>query len=100
MDLPEEERLCTCGCKMHIIDLETGHILWIQNGKKKQVVYDFIEHVGMEWMDGIEAVACDMNSGFEEAYEAKYNALLKENKLLFTFDLIKEKLAAAWLWLS
>ena len=21
----------------HIIDLETGHILWIQNGKKKQV---------------------------------------------------------------
>ena len=28
----------------HIIDLETGHILWIANGKKKQVVYDFIDH--------------------------------------------------------
>lgn len=55
----------------HIIDLETGHILWIQNGKKKQVVYDFIDPVGMDWMDGIEAVACDMNSDFEEAFEEK-----------------------------
>jgi hypothetical protein len=26
----------------HIIDMETGHILWIAGGKKKQVVYDFI----------------------------------------------------------
>lgn len=173
----------------HIIDLETGHILWIQNGKKKQVVYDFIDHVGLEWMDGVEAVACDMNSDFQEAfeekcphiqpvfdyfhivknfndkvvsevrkeeqrrlyeegnvdaakalkktryilmsnrstlqkkdedaasgrvihkgsplfktedikrrsgYEAKYDALLQENKLLFTLDLIKEKLSAAY----
>jgi len=153
------------------------------------VVYDFIEHVGMDWMDGVEAVACDMNSDFEEAfeekcpwiqpvfdyfhivknfndkvvgevrkdeqrrlyeegnidaaramkktryilmsnrstlqkkdkdaalervihkgshlfktedikrktgYEAKYDALLQENKLLFTLDIIKEKLSAAY----
>jgi transposase len=173
----------------HIIDLETGHVLWIQNGKKKQVVYDFIDHVGMEWMSGVEAVACDMNSDFQEAfeercdwiqpvfdyfhivknfndkvvsevrkdeqrrlyeegnveaakalkktryilmsnratlqkkdedatservihqgsplfktedvkrksgYEEKYDALLRENKLLFTLDLIKEKLSAAY----
>ena len=53
----------------HIIDLETGHILWISEGKKKQVVYDFIEHVGLEWMDNVEAVACDMNSDFQEAFE-------------------------------
>ena len=53
----------------HIIDLDTGHILWISHGKKKQVVYDFINHVGMEWMDSVEAVACDMNSDFEEAFE-------------------------------
>ena len=32
----------------HIIDLETGHVLWIQKGKSKQVVYDFIDHVGMD----------------------------------------------------
>ena len=55
----------------HIIDMETGHILWIAKGKKKQVVYDFIEHVGMEWMEGVEAVACDMNSDFQEAFEEK-----------------------------
>ncbi len=55
----------------HIIDLETGHVLWIQNGKKKQVVYDFIEHIGMDWMNEVEAVARDMNSDFQEAFEEK-----------------------------
>ena len=55
----------------HIIDLDTGHILWISHGKKKQVVYDFIDHVGLEWMDSVEAVACDMNSDFEEAFEER-----------------------------
>ena len=55
----------------HIIDMETGHILWIAGGKKKQVVYDFIEHVGLEWMDQVEAIACDMNSDFQEAFEEK-----------------------------
>lgn len=55
----------------HIIDLETGHVLWIGHGKKKQIVYDFINHVGMEWMSHVEAVACDMNSDFQEAFEDK-----------------------------
>lgn len=55
----------------HIIDMETGHILFISHGKKKQVVYDFIDYVGLEWMDNVEAVACDMNSDFEEAFEEK-----------------------------
>jgi transposase len=55
----------------HIIDMETGHILWISHGKKKQVVYDFINHVGLDWMDNVEAIACDMNSDFQEAFEEK-----------------------------
>ncbi len=55
----------------HITDLSTGHVLWIQNGKKKQVVYDFIDHVGLTWMKGVEAVACDMNSDFQEAFQDK-----------------------------
>lgn len=53
----------------HIIDMETGHILWIAKGKKKQVVYDFARHVGQAWMDRVEAVACDMNADFAEAFE-------------------------------
>lgn len=56
----------------HIVDLTTGHILWIAKGKKKQIVYDFINHVGDEWMKNVEAVACDMNSDFEEAFVDKY----------------------------
>lgn len=53
----------------HIIDYDTGHILWISEGKKKQVVYDFINHVGLNWMQNVVAVACDMNSDFEEAFK-------------------------------
>ena len=54
-----------------IIDQETGHVLWVAKGKKKQVVYDFIEHVGLSWMKNVKAVACDMNSDFEEAFREK-----------------------------
>lgn len=39
--------------------------------EKKQVVYDFIEHVGLDWMQDVEAIACDMNSDFEEAFKEK-----------------------------
>lgn len=52
-----------------IIDMETGHILWLAHGKKKASVYSFLSHVGKEWMEGVEAVACDMNSDFQEAFE-------------------------------
>ena len=65
------EKCCLAHARLKIIDLETGHILWIQEGKKKRVVYDFIDHVGLDWMDGVEAVACDMNSDFQEAFEEK-----------------------------
>lgn len=55
----------------HIINYDTGHILWIAKGKKKSVVYDFINHVGLDWMSHVEAVACDMNSDFEQAFKEK-----------------------------
>ena len=126
----------------HIIDMRTGHILWISHGKKKQVVYDFIEHVGLEWMDNVQRRLYDegnfegarqlkrskyiltssrktlqkknqeardgkvISKGSEmfckeeykrkEGYEARYDDLLKENKLLFTCDLIKETLTLAY----
>lgn len=55
-----------------IIDMETGHVLWIRQTRKKQVVYDFMEHVGPEWMSHVKAVASDMNSDFQEAFREKY----------------------------
>ena len=54
-----------------IIDMESGHILWLAHGKRKATVYNFIDHVGEAWMDGVEAVACDMNSDFQEAFEER-----------------------------
>ena len=33
-----------------IIDLDTGHILWLSHGRKKECIYEFIDHVGDEWM--------------------------------------------------
>ena len=57
----------------HVIDLETGHVLWISYGKKKQVVYDFIDHVGEEWIGPTLSgpIACDTNSDFQEAFEER-----------------------------
>jgi len=52
-----------------IIDLDTGHVLWLSHGKKKQCVYDFIEHAGMEFMQQVKCVASDMNSDYVEAFQ-------------------------------
>lgn len=69
-----------------IIDLETGEILWLARGKKKAVVYEFMGHVGEEWMRDVLAVACDMNSDFEEAFLEKY----PEIKIVFDhFHIVK-----------
>lgn len=54
---------------IHIIDLESGHVLGIARSKKKQVVSDFIDHVGLDWMEHFKAVGCDMNSDFQKAFE-------------------------------
>ena len=55
-----------------IIDIKTGEILWVAIGKKKEVVFQFMDHVGKEWMEHVKAVACDMNSDFEEAFKDQY----------------------------
>lgn len=34
-----------------------------------------MDHVGDEWMSKVEAVACDMNSDFEEAFKERYPKL-------------------------
>lgn len=52
-----------------IMDIETGHVLYVAHGKKKQVVKDFAEFVGEEWLSHVKAVACDMNSDFSEEFD-------------------------------
>lgn len=55
-----------------VIDIETGHILWLAHGKKKQALLDFIEHAGRDWFDTVQAVACDMNSDYQEVFESEF----------------------------
>ena len=54
-----------------IMSMETGSVLYLAEGKKKHVVYDFISYVGDEWMKSVEVVCCDMNSDFFEAFKDK-----------------------------
>ena len=54
-----------------IMDMETGHVLFLAKGKKKDVVYQFIDHVGLRWMAGVKAVCCDMNAGFANAFRER-----------------------------
>ena len=54
-----------------IRSMDTGHVLYLANGKKKQVIYDFINFAGEDWMDNVEAVCCDMNSDYQEAFEER-----------------------------
>ncbi len=54
-----------------IMDLKSGHVLYLAHGKKKQTVYDFIDWIGMDWMKHVRAVACDMNSDYKEAFQEK-----------------------------
>lgn len=69
-----------------IMDMESGCILWLEAGKKKKVVYDFIEYVGLEWMSKAEAVSSDMNSDFEQAFKEKCPHL----KIVYDyFDIVK-----------
>lgn len=39
--------------------------------KKKQVVYDFINHVGLDYMSKVKAISADMNSDFVEAFKER-----------------------------
>ena len=34
-----------------------------------------MDHVGDEWMSKVEAMACDMNSDFEETFKGRYPKL-------------------------
>ena len=54
-----------------IVDITTDYILWVQEGKKKQVVYDFIDHVGLDYMSKVRAISADMNSNYAEAFKER-----------------------------
>lgn len=58
-------------CATQIMDMETGHVLFLAEGKRKDVVYQFIAYVGLHWMADVKAVCSDMNAEFANAFLEK-----------------------------
>lgn len=54
-----------------VIDLETGHVLFCEEGKKKEQIYHFINQMGKKWMGHVKAVAMDMNAQYDSAFREK-----------------------------
>ena len=55
-----------------VLDLESGHVLWLARGKRLSALEGFFDLAGDEWMGGVEAVACDVNSDCERAFRERY----------------------------
>ena len=70
-----------------ILDMESGCILWLQTGKKKQVVYDFIEHVGLEQMSKVEGI----NQKIKTIRKKSYGLPDDEYFFLKLFDVSRQK---------
>lgn len=60
-------RYCTI-----VIDADTGELLYLERGKRKEQVMHFFEWVGEEFMGGVEAVSMDMNANYPVAFAERY----------------------------
>jgi transposase len=52
-----------------VIDLDTGEVLFCEEGKKKQQVFHFIQTMGHTWMRQVKAVSMDMNAQYDSAFK-------------------------------
>jgi transposase len=50
------------------IDLNTVHVIYLEEGKKKQQLLNFIRIMGKEWMSHVQAVSMDMNAQYDSAF--------------------------------
>ena len=55
-----------------ILDADNGRILWVEETKKQQVIYDFVNHVGPEFMMNVQCIVSDMNADFGDAFRKRY----------------------------
>lgn len=51
------------------MNLENGHIVYCEQGKKKEQVINFLHKVGKKWLKNLVAVAMDMNAGYDQAFK-------------------------------
>ncbi|MDD7200440.1 MAG: transposase, partial [Sphaerochaetaceae bacterium] len=47
-----------------------AEVLWCCEGKDMGAVERFARYVGKRWLDGLEAVAMDMNASYDSAFRA------------------------------
>lgn len=51
------------------MNLENGHVIYCEAGRKKEQVLHFIQKAGRKWLKGLQAVAMDMNAGYDQAFK-------------------------------
>ncbi len=51
-----------------VTDLDTGNVIFVEEGKKKQQAENFFRFVGPEWMRKVKAVSMDMNAQYDSAF--------------------------------
>lgn len=51
------------------MNLENGHIVYCEEGRKKEQVLHFIQKAGKKWLKGLVAVAMDMNAAYDQAFK-------------------------------
>ena len=51
-----------------VIDVESGDVLFCEEGKKKEQILHFIQAMGKQWMSKVQAVSMDMNAQYDSAF--------------------------------
>jgi transposase len=51
-----------------VIDVESGDVLFCEEGKKKEQVLHFMQAMGKRWMSHVQAVSMDMNAQYDSAF--------------------------------
>lgn len=55
-----------------VIDLQTGEVLFLEEGNRKEQFIHFFQKAGDEWMRHVQAVAMDMNAQYDAAIREWY----------------------------
>ena len=74
-------RYCTI-----VIDADTGELLYLEKGKRKEQLMHFFQWVGDDFMSHVKAIAMDMNANYSQAVKERYPSI---SIVYDTFHIIK-----------
>ncbi len=55
-----------------VTDLDSGDVIFVEEGKRKQQAEDFFRFVGPGWMRNVKAVSMDMNAQYDSAFREHF----------------------------